>query len=294
MIGSTITALSQTTLTASLTTPMLCASTGTGTVSRFIPVSRPSLTDLRLGRTPALAQITAPASFDLVLADKTHIPDPFGGEMITNRDFFNGSSTQGSVVQEIARSKRLAPERIGRRLDANKRWPTAEIYELGPDHVLLAHVQTIKAVRKLHIEAVLDHLDIPHLRLRQDATALQLARESGVIIRERIPANAQSLDQIANQYMADNWKHVEAAVRQEYGDTALEGLHRIRKQIRTANNDHTLNWSARSLGYLAPRNAMLPSDNVIDSFGNGGVYGEPYWSTNLYYHPDRGWFLINW
>jgi hypothetical protein len=236
------------------------------------------------------------ASLDLVTCKGNRIPYPFGDKKVENRDFFaHGRPRWSELRHDVDPDGTQLSQRLGKRLDRGRGYPTAQIYQLSPQQVAKFHPQTIKAERLLHLQRVLNHFKIPHLMLQADPVALKLAESYGIIIQERLPAGAKSLDEIASEHGASEfWKEVRAAVIDTYGPQVFRSLERINARLFDINQDQELVISCRRHGYIADQNAMVPNRRVIDELGNGGPWGQAYWSTNLYYHPKRGWFLLNW
>ncbi len=77
----------------------------------------------------------------------------------------------------------------------------------------------------------------------------------------------------------------------------LDRFREFEKLLRAIDGDHTLQREAHTRGYTLTESSsvgafdtghLLSSFFVIDTRGGGA------WSKNIFYHPSRGWFLLDW
>ncbi len=154
--------------------------------------------------------------------------------------------------------------------------------------------RTLEAERMIVMQHVLDLYGIPHLRLCIDKIALRMVRDAGVILQERAPEGSRSLDGIVGN--CENWSDVEAALEKKCGPETFALFRQFHMQLDVIEKDQILKRELHKRGYTlmgttsfgAFDDGTIATLAVIDTNGGGK------WSKNIFYHPSRGWFLLDW
>jgi hypothetical protein len=240
---------------------------------------------LNLDAPRALATIVpTPVVF---VTSKGTTPYLFGRDPIEFKEF-EPADTKGRLERARKISPELMPKTLTKKLGAGGQ---SDVYAGKGNSVLKFGIHTIAVERLVVIQEVLKLYSIPHLPLDTRPAALQILRQEGIAIQERIPAGTINLHAA---FRGDLMKGIE----RRFGKKAVQELEDLCRRIDEVNEE------MRAQGYERGYNVSTPDVSL-------GAYdspkGQPYEDTklidedgrrwppsNIFYHPKRGFFLIDW
>ena len=225
----------------------------------------------------------------LVAADGSKFPYPFG-EVVKRKIELSPEERINKLRHTIDPDEEHLPLKMGERLDHGG---LQQVYPGKVGEVIKFGKTSRTAERLIVVQKILEAYDVPHLPLKTDPKALELARH-GVVIQERFPEWVESLSDIAFKHKCNTWKEAMAFIKGEYGDQAVGELYRVLSTVSAINGDHKLKQG----GYVRGYNLFWLRDKkdyehsmIIDMIGKE----KDDWKhvTNLVYY-NEGWFLFDW
>lgn len=224
----------------------------------------------------------------LVITPEAALPYPFGTTPVTWFEAKRETGMRLGALDIIDPKHLYIPSQLDTTFDEQRR----HVFVAKETTVIKFYGSTRYTERLLVIQGLLTYLGIQHLPILDNKTGLSMAR-AGTVIQQRAPKGSVSLEQMLNIYSSCAYPY--DAVRRYAGEEAAKAYLQFIAKIERIDRDEGIQRQGYDRGYNVniPDSCMWTHDGSFEKTTLIDRYGGSQ-AENVFWHPDYGWFLLDW